>query len=75
MKTKQYVVVVEQDEDGVYIAHVPVFPGCHTHGKTLDELNKNLTEVIPLWEKNTKEIPKMTFHSVQVFDLKKAAHA
>ena len=76
MKNRQYVIVVEQDEDGIYIAHVPAFPGCHTYGDTLDELNKNLTEVVPLWERNEKGMAtKMKFHSVQVFELKKTVHA
>ena len=76
MKTQQYIVMVEQDEDGMYIASLPAFPGCHTYGETLDELNKNLAEVIPLWERNAKEVPgKMKFHSVQFFEFNKTAHA
>lgn len=29
-----FTVVIERDEDGWYIAHVPALPGCHTQGET-----------------------------------------
>jgi len=32
----------------LYIGYVPGFPGAHTQGETLDELNKNLKEVIEM---------------------------
>jgi predicted RNase H-like HicB family nuclease len=40
---------VEQDpETGMYIGIVPGIPGAHTQGATLDELQKNLKEVLEL---------------------------
>ena len=46
---KTYTAVVEQCPDtGLYVGYVPGFPGAHTQGKTLDELNKNLLEVIEM---------------------------
>ncbi len=41
-------VIIEQDEDGTYLASVPSLQGCHTQGETLEELNKNLQEVVEL---------------------------
>jgi predicted RNase H-like HicB family nuclease len=39
--------VVERCPDtGLYVGYVPGFPGAHTHAETLDELNRNLQEVI-----------------------------
>ncbi len=38
----EFTVVIEQDEDGVYVASVPELPGCHTQAKTLDELNRRI---------------------------------
>lgn len=35
-------------DTGLYIGYVPGFPGAHTQGETLDELNKNLKEVIEM---------------------------
>lgn len=43
-----YGVVIEQDENGVYIAHVPELPGCHTQGKSAEEALKNASEAIKL---------------------------
>jgi len=40
---------VEKDPDsGLYVAFVPSIPGAHTEAKTIDELNRNLKEVIEL---------------------------
>lgn len=41
--------VVEKCPDtGLYIGYVPGFPGAHTQAETLDELQKNLREVIEM---------------------------
>ena len=46
---KSYVAVVERDADtGLYVGWVPGFPGAHSQGETLDELQGNLREVIEL---------------------------
>ena len=51
-------VIIEKDEDGFYVAECPVFSGCYTQGKTLDEALKNIKEVIDLVleEKENQEI-------------------
>jgi len=42
-----YTAVIERCTDtDLYVGHVPGFPGAHGQGKTLDELNANLKEVI-----------------------------
>ncbi len=48
MKRTQFKVVIERDEDGYYVASVPALPGCHTQGKTMQELQKNVREAIQL---------------------------
>ena len=45
---REFYVVIEQDEDGVYVGEVPQLPGCYSQGKTLDELLTNIKEVIEL---------------------------
>lgn len=41
--------VVERDPDtGLYVGHVPGWPGAHTQGATLDEIEKNLREVVEM---------------------------
>ena len=46
---KAYTAVVERCPDtGLYVGYVPGFPGAHSQGETLDELNDNLREVITM---------------------------
>ena len=52
---KEFNIVIEQDEDGYYIASVPELPGCHTQAKSLDELNKRVIEAIELYLEVDKE--------------------
>ena len=40
---------IERDENGVWCADVPALPGCHTDGRTLDELRANLADAIALY--------------------------
>jgi predicted RNase H-like HicB family nuclease len=44
-----YEVVIEQDEDGLYIASIPELKGCHTQAKTLDELRDRLCKATILY--------------------------
>ena len=44
---RTFTAVVERDtETGLFVGYVPGFPGAHSHGGSLDELNRNLQEVI-----------------------------
>ncbi|MDJ0560786.1 MAG: type II toxin-antitoxin system HicB family antitoxin, partial [Microcystis sp. M53599_WE4] len=44
-----FTAVVEKDFDtNLYVGYVPGFPGAHSQGETLDELQKNLCEVIEM---------------------------
>jgi predicted RNase H-like HicB family nuclease len=46
---RTFTAVVEKCPDtGLYIGHVPGFPGAHTQAQTLDELQLNLREVIEM---------------------------
>ena len=42
----RYRVLIEQDEDGVYVAEVPALPGCISQGKTRSEAIDNVKEAI-----------------------------
>lgn len=48
MKVYHLPVVVEVDEDGFFIVSCPVFKGCHSYGKTIDEALANLKEVVAM---------------------------
>lgn len=46
---RTYTAVIERDPDtGLYVGHIPGWPGAHTQAESLDELQRNLREVILL---------------------------
>jgi predicted RNase H-like HicB family nuclease len=53
-------ILIERDEDGFFVVECPVFTGCYTQGKTMDEALKNIEEVIELCmeEKENRELLK-----------------
>ena len=46
MAKYRYQVVIEQDEDGLYVASCPALQGCHTQGSTYQEALDNIKEAI-----------------------------
>lgn len=48
MKTYHLPIVVEIDEDGFFIVSCPLYKGCHSYGKTIDEALENLKEVVAM---------------------------
>ena len=76
MGGKQFPVFVEKDEDGFYVVECPLFSGCYTQGKTLDEALKNIHEVIEICLKereNQKELKEyhpqeLSFHTINLPD-------
>jgi predicted RNase H-like HicB family nuclease len=47
MKTFSYIVEKCPDTE-LYVGYVPGFPGAHSQGETLDELQSNMQEVIEM---------------------------
>lgn len=45
----KYRVLIEQDEDGVFVAEVPALPGCISQGRTRMEATDNIKEAIALY--------------------------
>ena len=45
----KYRVLIEQDEDGMFVAEVPALPGCVSQGDTRDEATANIKEAIELY--------------------------
>lgn len=70
MKKYSFPVLIEQDEDGLYVGIVPDLRGCHTQAKTLTELHSRLKEVIRLClEVEKGRVPQNRFigvHQVEV---------
>lgn len=69
-KAHNFTVVIEKDEDGYLIGSVPALKGCHTQGKTMDELLANVKEAIELCLEIEKDIPTEEFVGVQQVKVK-----
>lgn len=63
----EFYVWIEQDEDGMYVGEVPQLPACYTQGRTLDELLRNIREVIAMCLEEMAEdaLPLPMFVGVQ----------
>jgi antitoxin HicB len=42
----KYRIIIEQDEDGLFVAECPSLPGCISQGKTREEAVKNIKDAI-----------------------------
>lgn len=49
MSSVKFRVLVEQDEDGIFVAEVPALPGCITQGSTRKEALANVQEAMELY--------------------------
>jgi len=46
---RSFDIVIERDPDsGLFVGHVPGWPGAHSQGETVDELQENLREVVAM---------------------------
>lgn len=50
----KYRVLIEPDEDGVYVAEVPALPGCISQGRTRAEAVANIKEAIAAYLESLK---------------------
>ena len=63
---KTYQAVVEKCPDTrLYVGYVPGFPGAHSQGETLDELNANLREVIAMLLEDGEPLLETEFIGIQ----------
>jgi predicted RNase H-like HicB family nuclease len=71
---RQLPIIVQKGEDGWYVVECPLFEGCYTQGKTLDEALRNIREVVGLIleEKKARDILKgyhpqeISLHTINV---------
>lgn len=69
-------IVIEPDEDGVFIAGCPALPGCRSQGATRDEAKRNIADAIEGYleslRKHGDPIPPPITEDVVEIDVKKA---
>ena len=75
----RYTVIVERDENGMYIAYCPALQGCYTQGESYEEVMKNIREAIELNIEAKKEmgeeIPiEMAIEEVEINEPEVKAH-
>lgn len=59
-------ILIEKDEDGLFVASVPALRGCFTQAKTYEELIPRIKEAVALYlEDESSDIFQNTFVSVQ----------
>ena len=44
----EYTVIIERDEDGYLVGSVPSLKGCHTQGRSMDEMMERIREAVLL---------------------------
>ncbi len=63
---REFSIIIEQDEDGFFVASVPELRGCYTQSKSLDVLMKRIREAIELClEVEEMEINSPRFIGIQ----------
>jgi predicted RNase H-like HicB family nuclease len=63
---KVYSAVIERcPQTGLFVGFVPGFPGAHSQGATLDELNQNLQEVISMLLQDGEPVLESEFIGIQ----------
>ena len=74
MKTAQFTVYIEQDEDGIFVGSIPTVPSCYAEGKTQEEMLNNLSAVLKLCLRNIDKaaIQKNKFVGIQNLELSHA---
>ena len=56
MGTYRYKVIIEQDEDGLFVASCPALQGCYTEGETYEEALENIKAAIRLHIEARREL-------------------
>ena len=66
-----FTTLIEQDEEGWYIATVPDIPGCYTQGKTIAQVLERIKEAIKVClEADKEEITPLKFVGVQQVEVR-----
>lgn len=61
---QEFYVIVERDEDGLFVGEVPQLKACYSQGETIDELMSNIKEVVELCLEEQEETSPLEFVGV-----------
>jgi predicted RNase H-like HicB family nuclease len=62
-------VLIEQDEDGVFIVSVPTLRGCRSYGHTLEEALANIAEAAALCLEDERPASRATFVGIRDLEI------
>jgi len=66
----KYRALIEQDEDGIFVAEVPALPGCISQGQTRAAAVENIKEALALYleslEAHGEPVPSLVLHKAEV---------
>ena len=65
MASYSFSVIIEQDEDGIFVAKVPDLDGCYTQGKSVEEVLERVREAILVCLKAEPEVKPLKFVGLQ----------
>ncbi len=68
-----YPVLIEQDQEGIYLVECPLFKGCRSYGHTIEEAMVNIREAIEVCLEEHPQENSTTF--VGIRDLEIAAYS
>ena len=69
-KLLNFTVLIEQDEDGIYVAKVPDISGCYTQGKTVEQAMERIKEAIQVClESDVEDVIPMKFIGIQQLEV------
>lgn len=70
MKKYNFTILIEKDEDGIFVASVPALKGCHTQANSIEELLPRIKEAIELCLKDEgEEFTQNQFVGIQQIEM------
>lgn len=69
-QVRNFTVLIERDDDGIFVAKVPDIQGCYTQGKTVQQAMERIKEAIQVCLEADKEQPsQMKFIGLQQIEV------
>ncbi len=62
-------VLIEQDEDGVFVVSVPTLRGCRSYGQTIDQAMANIAEAAALCLQDERPANETAFIGVRDLEI------